>query len=441
MEEEKKIDVIEEQSEIVEEKQSFFSRIKQKIAKKKQKRLSEIEKELSEEDSRQVEEKIEEVNQEIVNSKSKKTKRTSIIYWIFNILLIIGILVWTVFTTDDFTPYAMLELDYSYVLIALLFMLGMIFVDVASVNRMMYVKTLRSRWPTAYKSYAIYRFTPLSTGGQPFMISYLTSRDVPAVSALSIPMTKFVFQNITWLIVTSVCMIYSFTQEVEALISAASVIGFFVTLAIVVIIIMFSISKKFMYKTVSLFVKGMIKIRIWNDYDKHYAKIVGSLEDYQKAMKVFSKHSFDLVLQIVLNAARWVLNYSIPFFIYCAFKGYDPSMFGEFFVYTALIDLATHFIPLPNGTGINEITFTWLFARYLGGSTFWALLFWRFFTFYFYLLQGLGVIAYDTLYGNKKYRWIQKKLSLQQESANFKKKQIEIFRQEREKRRKKQKNS
>ena len=423
------------------EGQSLFSRIKRKRQEKKQKRLEEIEKELASQETEQVKEQIEEVNKEIVESRSTKKKRTNLFYWIFNIVLILGILIWTALSTDDFTPYSMLHIDFRYVFVCVLFMALIIAVDVLSIHRMIYAKTLRSRWATSYKSYSIYKFTPLSTGGQPFMVSYLTSRDVPAVTALSIPMTKMLFQNVTWLIATFTCMIYSLTQQVETFISVASIIGFVLTLLLVVAILVFSVSKKFMNKVVSVFVRFMIKLRIWKDFDRHYNKIIIYFESYQKAMKAFKKPSFDLIYQFILNGARVVLTFSIPFFIYCAFKGYDPSMFGEFFVYTALIDLASHFIPLPNGTGINEITFTWLFARYLGGDTFWALLLWRFFTFYFYLLQGLCVVAYDTFYGNKKYRWIQTRTVLQKESEQFRKKQIENFRIEREKRRKKQKNN
>ena len=394
---------------------------------------------LSEEETKQVEERIEEVNKEIEESQSPKKKKKLIFFWIFNIALILGILVWNILSTDDFTPFEMLKMDYTYVLVALFLMLGMILMDVMSVHRMIYRKTSRSRWATSYKSVAIYRFTPLATGGQPFMVSYLNSRDIPAADSLSIPITKFLFQSFAWLIMTSICLIYSFTQKITTIVSALSIIGFVLTLLIVILIICFSISKKIGSSIISAFVKFMVWLRIWKDYDKHYMRLIGFLEDFQKVMKEYTKEFFEVILQFVLSVIRLFLMYCIPFFIYSAFKGYNSEMFGEFFIYTALIDLASHFIPLPGGVGVNEITFTWLFGRYLGGSTFWALLLWRFFTFYFYLLQGVGVMAYDTFYGNRKYKWIQKKRALQEESQEFRRVQIENFRQEREKRRRKQK--
>ena len=153
------------------------------------------------------------------------------------------------------------------------------------------------------------------------------------------------------------------------------------------------------------------------------------------------KSKFDVFFQIFMHIARIILLFSIPYFIYKSFpySGGKIGSFADFFIYTALIDLASSFIPLPGGTGMNEITFTFLFKEYLGGATFWALLFWRFCSYYYYLLQGIAVISYDTIYGNKKYRWVKKKYDLQGESQQFRRMQIEMFRNERNKRRKKQK--
>ncbi len=437
--EEKKEDLEKEEKIVKPKRQSLFSRILNRVKEKKEKRKQEAERELSAEESKQVEEKLEEANTEIYETKTPKRKKMTIVFWVFNVLLILAVLLWNIFSTGDFEPLEMFELDNKYILIALAFVIGMVLADVLSVHRMIYRRTLRSRWATSFKSVAIYRFSPLATGGQPFMISYLSSRDIPGATAVSIPVTKLLFQNLAWLIITTICMIFSISLKLGTTISALSIVGFILTLLIVVAIILVSVSKTIGKKLVGFYVKLNVKLKIWNNYDKHYEQIMNMLDDYQNIMREYTKDIFDVVLQLFLAAARLILMYSIPFFIYCAFKGYTPEVFGEFFVYTVLIDLASHVIPLPGGAGLNVITFAWLFSKYLGGSTFWALIIWQFCTFYFYILQGLGVIGYDTIYGNRKYRWIQKKRSLQEESAEFKKMQIDNFRSEREKRRKREK--
>ena len=419
-------------------RQSLLSRYIAKKKLRKEERKALAEKDLSETENRQIEEKLEEVEQEIVETRSPKRKRITAIYWVVNVLIILGILLWNIFSADNFEPLEMFEIDNRYFLIALGFVVAIVLTDVFSVHRMIYRNTLRSRWATSFKSVAIYRLSPFAAGGQPFMTSYLTSRDIPPMTAISIPVTKLLFQNIAWIIITTICMICSFSMHMGVFISAISVIAFVITVLIVVGIMLISVSKKIGQKLVGAYVKVMVKLKLWKDYDKHYERIMGNFDDYQSIMRDYTKDFFDVVLQLFLAAARYIMIFSIPFFIFCAFKGYTPEVFSEFFVLTALIDLTTHIIPLPGGGGLNIITFAWLFSNYLGGSTFWAMLVWQFCTFYFYLLQGVFVIAYDTLYGNRKYRWVQKKRILQKESQEFRKMQIDNFRSEREKRRKKE---
>lgn len=432
---------------IADSKQSFFSRVKTKIKTKKETKLKQIENEkLSDEESKKVEEKIEEATKEVSQSGSKKKKITNIVFFIFNILLVAGILIWNIFTSDDFTPLRLIDINFLFVMIALLFLILIIIVDVFSVHRMIYRKTMRSRWFLSYKSLGILRYydavTPLSSGGQAFMVTYLTGRDVPASTSLSIPVAKLIFQQISWLIISFVCLIISFTNGMsQSFVSAASIIGFVLAFLMVAFILFISLSKKLGEKLVSGCLKLLVKMHILKNFEKHYAKVMGFVEDYQNIMKEYSKSKWDILFQIVLHSMRFVLLFSIPYFIYLAFpfQGGKIGNYGDFFIYTALIDMASSFIPLPGGTGMNEITFAALFKDYLGGYTFWALLLWRFCSYYFYLLQGLGIISYDTIYGNRKYRWVKKKYALQEESQEFRRMQIENFRLERNKRRKKQK--
>ncbi len=422
----------------------IFSRLTNKIKTRKKEKLKQIENEkLSAEESKRVEEKIEEATREVAGSSSKKKKIKNIIFFVFNLILVAAILIWNIYTTDDFTPLGLFKINYSYILAALAMLAVIVFVDVVSVHRMIYRKTMRSRWHLSYKSLGIMRYydavTPLASGGQAFMVTYLTSRDVPASTSLSIPIAKLLFQNISWLIITFICLVISQTNGMGAFISTTSIIGFILCFAMVVVLLFLSLSKKLGMKLVAWLIKLLCKMRILKDYDKYYEKVHNVVEDYQNIMKEYSKAKFDIIYQLVLNILRFVCLYTIPFFIYCAFMGFDGSKFSEFFIFSALIELASSFIPLPGGTGMNEITFTYLFKTYLGGATFWALIMWRFCSYYFYLLQGIGILSYDTIYGNRKYRWIQVRRGLQAESLDFKRTQIENFRQERDKRRKKQK--
>ncbi len=431
-------------------KQSFFSRL---ISNYKERRRAKFEKiqnqKLSDEEEKKVEQKMEEATKEVTKTKSKEKKKRiqNIVFFIFNIVLVVAILLWNIYTTDDFSPLIIKEIDFLYVFAALMMLVAILLLDVTSVHHMIYKKTMRSRWALSFKSMGISRYydavTPLASGGQAFMATYLTGRDVPASTALSIPIAKLVFQNISWVAVGFVCLVMSFTNGMSAFVSTTSIIGFILAILMIVAILFISLSKKLGKKLVSWGLKLCAKLRFIKDYEKSYAKVMRVVDDYQSIMKEYSQSKFEIIFQLVLHTLRLVCLYSIPYFIYLSFPyAHNANFVGnytDFFVFASLIELAASFIPLPGGTGMNEITFNLLFQQYLGGATFWALIIWRFCSYYYYLLQGIGIISYDTIYGNRKYRWVKKRLELRAESQEFRRTQIENFRQERTRRRKKTK--
>lgn len=452
MDEKEKLQEVDIETQVTDsKKQSFFSRLAWKRKRRKQQKIEALEQsqKLSEEETKIVEEKLDEANKEVSKSQevTKKKKIRTTIFFIFNILLVAGILVWNILAMDDdgLVATALLDINFKYLLIVVVLLVTIVAIETASVHRMIYRKTLRSRWALAYKSTAICRHydsvTPLSSGGQSFMATYLRSRDIPTATAISIPFSQLLFRNMTWLIVTSVCMIIAFAKGMTTLISTFSIIGFIISLLFVALILTFSFSKKVAGKVVAMIVTLLAKLKIVKDFKRTYVKIMRLMSEYQLAMNEYRKAKFDLLLQFLLYLAKLVALYSIPYFIHLTLPAVKTGTYGEFFIYTAMIDLAASFIPLPGGTGVNEITFAAIFGPYLGGGTFWGLLLWRTCSYYFYLVQGISVISYDTLYGNRKYNWVRRRIELQKESQEFRRVQIENFRKERNKRRITQKKS
>lgn len=435
----------------VEDKGKFLARLKEKRAKKKEEKIKEFKKQ-DDEKKEVVEEKLEEVNKEVKKVNTKKQKIINFCFLIFNIALVVGILLWNLLGSDEgFTPLSQLEIHWEFTLVYVLFIFLAFMCHVFCVHRMIYRKTFKSRWILTYKSQAICRYyddiTPLAAGGQAFMTSYLINRDVPASTALSIPLAKLVFQDIVWVIVCLVCLICaSFNPALQGFtfISVTSIVGLVLSLGMIAAILFLSLSKHGK-KVIEWLLKLLNKMHLIKNYEKKYQSIMKTVDDYQAIMREYSRSFWDIVYQMVLVAMSNIITKSLPFFIYCIFKGFPATGAGElystFFMAAALIELSSSFIPLPGGSGMNEITFTIIFSNIggLGGETFWALLLWRFATYYFYLLQGIVIIVYDTVYGNKKWQWTKKRSALQEESQAFKAKQIEMFRLERSKRRKHEK--
>ena len=251
--------------------------------------------------------------------------------------------------------------------------------------------------------------TPLASGGQPFQIYYLTQRGVKASTALSIPVARYIFQQIIFAIFSTILMIGSLTFLKDGitngagstLVSAACWVGYIVNMIAIIAVILISTSK-LGHKLVVGCLKLLHKMRIVKDYDKQYNKLIKTVEGYQRTIKFYAKSPKILISMFILSVFSIVLQYSMPFLVYCTFVGFDLSVWLNTMVMALFVDLAASFIPIPGGSGVSELSFTAMFTALFGVETFWALLFWRFITYYSHLFFGISVSIYDYAIGNKK---------------------------------------
>ena len=388
--------------------------------------------------------KLDEYEQQVAVHKSKKKKIGNIILFIFNIVIIVAIVLFQfVGNPDDYTSAGELNLNvwFSLLLIAVFFLIT--YLDCLPFAYLVKKACKRSRFKLAAKTTLWGRYydavTPMAAGGQPFEVTYFISYDVPSTAALSIPVAKLFFIQLTWFLISTVCLFASFANpNLNLFVSIASYVGYVLNFLVLFVNFFLAVSKNVGRKLVVKVLKLLQKMKIVKDYEKQYKKTTAYIEDYQNIMRAYMKSPKDFVYMFVTIGLRTVLTYSIPFFIYCAFYGFHIEVFGDFFIMSVLIDLAASFIPLPGGTGMSEISFSAMFAMYFGGETVWAMLLYRFFTYYIFLIIGFGLTFYDFLYGKKKYRWLKKQRDLQAESTEFRQAQIQNFRTERATRRKRQ---
>ena len=413
----------------------------------KEESLTEEEKQLYNEEKQKREQekaKIDEAEKNVSKKDSKNKKIWTIILFFVNLGVVAGLLTYQLLQE----PFVSLEgLGFNpwfFVLLIFAFSLGYFF-DVAGVAYLIKKDTKRTQGCLAFKEVVVGRYydsiTPLSLGGEPMQVAYLKKHDVSLKASLSIPVARMVFQQLAFFIVSVMALIVSSNDpSFGTFASVASIIGFVVSFSYLSLIIFLSISKKVGKKIVVGLLKFLQKIRILKNYEKIYNKVLGIVEDYQTIFREYMKSFKDFMFTFITSFLRLLVNYSMPFLIYCCFfTGATFDLYFKFFVCGVLIELASSFIPLPGGTGMNELTFGALFGTFFsGGRLFWAIIFWRLVTYYLHIIIGFVVVSYDISYGNKKFRWKKRERELQEESLNFKQEQIQKFRKDRATRRKKQ---
>lgn len=386
------------------------------------------------------EQQLEEIEEAVKSQKSKKKKLSSILGLVINLLVVGGILAYQLCTDNsEVAPFSVLitNINWGYFMLVILCFVCIMICESAKFWILIKKTCKTTRIGLGYTVTATGRYydsiTPLATGGQPFQVLYMNKRGLKSSDSLSVCMGKYVIQQIAYIAFALVVMIFGITMSGTGtgatIVTASSWIGFALNSFVIFLVGLISINKKVGDKLVSGTLKLLCKMKILKNYDKHYAKIQKTVNDYQTTMKKYTKDKGTFFSVALVSLLNLFFIYSLPFLIHASFYGFHFELFWKIFTYCVMVDLAASFFPLPGGTGASELSFSVLFADLfgVGGNLFWAMLIWRFFTYYIYIIQGLFVMVYDTTRGNKKFEWTKKKWSLEAESRQFEEKELKEF--------------
>ena len=246
-------------------------------------------------------------------------------------------------------------------------------------------------------------------------------------------MARYVVSQIAWMIVGLFGVGVIVVENVMdvSVVLVVGLIGFAANFLITSICLLLSMSKRIGNNLVVKILKFLKKIHLIKHYDKTFEKVNGVVSNYQNTMKTYAKNVWRFLFPILISIAIFVLNYTMPYLIYLMFGGTNYGLWLNILVFSVIIELGSSIIPLPGGSGMNEISFTVVFGSiFPEGTVFWGLLVWRFMTYYLYILQGITVVIYDYVHGNKKFKWTQRKWELEAESILFKEEQIKNYKKQ-----------
>ena len=384
---------------------------------------------------------MDENEQAVAKQKSKKSRNINLIFFLVNVGILAGILISQISQQEDMSFSALINSTFSPAI--LLFAVFAWFmtqvIDSYRINLLVRRSSGRSRPFLSFKTNAIGRYydaiTPMSTGGQPFQVFYLKNRGINVAAAISVPMGKYVINQICLSVVWTVSLIFALASP-TGLTTVLCVVGWAMNSLLMVAIVILSINQRVGTKIVVGVMKLLQKMKIVKNYEKSYNQVIKVVTDFQVTIKNFAKDGWTFFKLIAANLLSMLIGYSMAFLVYCMMIGwFDFSMYWQMFLLSVMIDMAASFIPLPGGTGVTELSFTALFAGLISPASMltWALIFWRIITYYIVLVQGIVVMAYDNMVGNRKYLWLKKKWELEAESISFAQDKLHEFSVEKKK--------
>ncbi len=299
------------------------------------------------------------------------------------------------------------------------FILLYILVESAKYAYMLKMYTGKFRLRTAVKVMFLGKYydgvTPFASGGQPFQIYYLyKKRDIPRGAASAIPLARMCVSLFVWclfaLVLMSVAPNYLESSAHISVSATVRIVAWFsivLNLSFPILFAVLSFFPRFTMKAMAFIVFVLKKMHI---VKKKYAvtkKFVHGVREYCTAMRTLITKWYFFVPLLVLSLMETCINVCIPFFAVASVANVPPS--GDFLLQIACLTIISQFsaylIPTPGNTGAVETTTSFVYASVLmarpevSAVIGWVVLVWRFFTFYIYILSGVGINIFEIARG------------------------------------------
>lgn len=241
--------------------------------------------------------------------------------------------------------------------------------------------------------------TPAAVGGQPFQIYYMRKNSgLPNGVSTAIPLFGMISGQIGFIIIAVFCFLLgSLTIENATLIATACFgLLFYAFWPVAVMIATFL--PKATTEIINALVKLLAKMHLVKDKERAIKKTEQEVTEYARSIKLILKTKGLFIKTILISVVFHILISMIPFFVLTAFGGNVD--FLPCFVTTVAITSAVYFVPTPGNAGAAEGTFYVVFSALSEGYVFWAMLVWRFFSYYIYII--MGAVTYFFMHLEKK---------------------------------------
>ena len=251
-------------------------------------------------------------------------------------------------------------------------------------------------WKVARRTVLLGRYydnvTPAAVGGQPFQIYHMRKHSgLSNGASTSIPIFGMISIQTAFIVIALFCFLFGGVMRENAVLAVTAWIGLLFYAFWPVMVAGTFLFPKVVTRFVKWVVKMLARIHIVKNREEAFAKVEDEVAEYAKSVKMIlrSRGLFARVMAISL-----VYNFliaMIPFFVLTAFGG-DVD-FWACFATTVAVMSAVYFIPTPGNSGAAEGTFFVVFSALSTGYIFWAMLVWRLFSYYIYIIMGLVIYA------------------------------------------------
>lgn len=240
--------------------------------------------------------------------------------------------------------------------------------------------------------------TPAATGGQPMQIFAFKKRNIPpGVSTSALAVKLFCWQ--TALLVMGCIMWITNADVINSTLGATKafvIIGFILNGAIVVLVVLLSISRNIVQVLITLVINIGAKLHIVKDIGRTTSHADATISDFRASVDMMTHHPLRLFGLVLISCVQVFSLMSITFFVYRAI-GEEGTSFSAVTALQFMLYTGASFTPLPGASGAQEGGFYLFYQGVIAGDKLLgALLLWRFFTYYLQLIIGMVSVVVES---------------------------------------------
>lgn len=263
----------------------------------------------------------------------------------------------------------------------------------------------KKSWKVARRTVLLGKYydniTPAAIGGQPFQIYYMRKNSgMPIGVSTSIPVFGMVAGQLGFIVIALFCFLIGSATINNAMLIGTACFGLLFYAFWPITIMIATFLPKATAELINKIVKFLAKIHLVKNEKATVAKVELEVNEYAKCVRRILKTKGLFLKTVLLSIGFNSLVAMIPFFVLTAFGGNVD--FLPCFVTTVAVTSAVYFIPTPGNAGAAEGAFFIVFSALSSGYVFWAMLVWRFFSYYIYIL--MGPIIYFRMHLEKRHK-------------------------------------
>ncbi len=239
--------------------------------------------------------------------------------------------------------------------------------------------------------------TPSSAGGQPMQVNSLRKAGIPVGYGTMAVTIRFITNQAMTSIIAVVLYLTNraFVHEQLAGMIWAVRIGWIINFAAVPLVLLAAFKRNWIQKFAETLISGLEKLHLVRNREAAVLKVSEVLDTYHTALLDLMHSPGQILLQFACSTLGLLALFATTIFVYKAF-GMSGTPWYRILTISCLLFVSASYTPLPGASGAQEGGFLIYFRGiFKDGTIGLALLIWRFFTYYIYLIVGVFTILLE----------------------------------------------